>query len=89
MKKAQGISMNVIIIATIALLVLVISSVIFIGRTGQWGVQVSNCISKGGQCLVKEITTPSMGCNTDYPTPYPAWSCEKTTEVCCINIDLG
>jgi hypothetical protein len=37
MKKAQGISLNVIIIAAIALLVLVILSVIFMGRMGIFG----------------------------------------------------
>jgi hypothetical protein len=49
-KKAQGISMNVIIIAAIALLVLVILSVIFIGRMGSFGQQTGSCESQGGTC---------------------------------------
>ena len=49
-KKAQGISMNVIIIAAIALLVLVILSVIFMGRMGVFSPGVSDCENKGGVC---------------------------------------
>lgn len=49
-KKAQGMSMNVIIIAAIALLVLVVLSVIFIGRMGQFGQQTGACDKQGGTC---------------------------------------
>ena len=38
--KAQGISINVIIVAIIALLVLVVLTVIFGGRMGLWNEQV-------------------------------------------------
>jgi len=48
--KAQGISMNVIIIAAIALLVLVILSVIFLGKMGGFGKGVGDCTNKGGTC---------------------------------------
>ena len=44
--KAQGISVNVIIIAAIALLVLVILSVIFIGRLGGFGAEVGISTNK-------------------------------------------
>ncbi len=37
MKKAQGISINTIIIAAIALIVLVVLIAIFTGRIGIWG----------------------------------------------------
>jgi len=37
MKKAQGISINVIIVAAIALVVLVVLLVVFTGRMGIWG----------------------------------------------------
>jgi hypothetical protein len=42
-KKAQGMSMNVIIIAAIALLVLVILAVIFIGRMGTTRTGIEQC----------------------------------------------
>ena len=78
MKKAQGISLNVIIIAAIALLVLVILSVIFMGRMGTFGTEANDCVNKGGQCLDE--------CGDDYPTPYTAWTCAEEEEVCCIAI---
>ena len=53
-KKAQGISLNVIIIAAIALLVLVILSVIFMGRMGIFGQETAGtryCVDTlGGTC---------------------------------------
>ena len=78
MKKAQGISLNVIIIAAIALLVLVILSVIFMGRMGTFGREASDCENKGGKCLSE--------CDDDYPTRYTAWTCPAEEDVCCIAI---
>ena len=78
MKKAQGISLNVIIIAAIALLVLVILSVIFMGRMGTFGTQTNDCENKGGSCLET--------CEGDYPTPYTAWTCPEEGQTCCIAI---
>ena len=50
MKKAESLSMNTIIIAAIALLVLVIVSIIFMSRMG-WFVKASNDCSKvKGSC---------------------------------------
>lgn len=77
MKKAQGISLNVIIIAAIALLVLVILSVIFMGRMGTFGTETNDCENKGGKCLDE--------CDEDYPTPYSAWTCPED-EICCIAV---
>ena len=45
-KKAQGISINTIIIAAIALIVLVVLITIFTGYTGQWGKKVGRVESK-------------------------------------------
>ena len=47
-KKAQGLSMNVIIIAAIALLVLVVLAIIFIGRMGKTTESIDAC---QGQCI--------------------------------------
>jgi len=78
-KKAQGISINVIIIAAIALLVLVILSVIFMGRMGTFGTTSKDCIAQGGQCL--------DACGGDHPTPYSAWTCTgvNAEKSCCIS----
>ena len=49
-RKAQGISINVIIIAAIALMVLVIISIIFIGRMGKTREEIDKCQTNGGTC---------------------------------------
>lgn len=75
-KKAQGMSMNVIIIAAIALLVLVILSVIFIGRMGGFGEETAGCATRGGTCY-------SGSCPAG-TTPFSA-KCEEG-ESCCLPI---
>lgn len=60
MKKAQGLSLNVIIIAAIALLVLVILSVVLLGRFGIFATGVSECEKQPGH-----VCTPDAGCTTD------------------------
>jgi hypothetical protein len=50
-KKAQNLSMNVIIIAALALLVLVILSVIFMNRSGQFVIDSKKCEASGGVCV--------------------------------------
>jgi len=82
-KKGQGISMNVIIVAAIALLVLVVLSIIFLGRTGDFGKGVADCENKGGQC------ESGGDCTTDadeYNTKFPGWKCPTTTDACCIKL---
>ncbi len=87
-KKAQGISMNVIIIAAIALLVLVVLSVIFMGRSAQFSEQIAACESNGGKCGA--ICGDEDSGTESYPTPYSAWgkSCQDKYEgdkpTCCI-----
>jgi len=49
-KKAQDLSLNVIIIAALTLLVLVILAVIFMGRTGMFRKESGDCGTVGGFC---------------------------------------
>lgn len=84
MKKAQGISINVIIVAAIALLVLVILSVIFIGRIGTFSTAVGECTNKGGVCAP---TTES--CPAENPQIFPDWKCpdkDEEAQKCCIKV---
>ncbi|MFC1691542.1 hypothetical protein ACFL0W_05170 [Nanoarchaeota archaeon] len=53
-KKAQGISMSVIVVAAIALLVLVVLAIIFLGRTSTFTAGVSSCGNNGGTCVESE-----------------------------------
>ena len=84
-KKAQGISINVIIIAAIALLVLVVLSIIFLGRLGVFSKQVNECENKGGKCFVLGGSDCATVSNGEYPTAFTAWSCPNEGETCCIS----
>ena len=64
-QKAQGISINTVIIAAIALIVLVVLVAIFTGRIGLFskGIgEVSTCKSLGGTCI-------SVQCSQSTGTP--------------------
>ena len=80
MKKGQGLSLTTIVVAAISLLVLVILSVIFIGRMGGFAGQVGECENKGGKCAI----TCGIDDAVNYPTQYAAWTCNEG-EVCCIS----
>lgn len=83
-KKAQNISMNVIIIALLGLIVLVVIVSIFSGKIGLFNKSVGGtCKDQGGECMVK--------CNSDYPVRIIAKGCDsegkdntKETGPCCI-----
>ena len=50
-KKSQALSMNTIIIAALALLVLAIVSLLFIGRMNVARQDLNACENNGGQCI--------------------------------------
>ena len=50
MRKAQSLSLNTIIIAALALLVLVIVAVIFTGRAGMFRQESGKCAAYSGTC---------------------------------------
>ena len=81
-KKAQGLSLNVIIVAAIGLLVLVILAVIFIGRAGTTARTVDqcqgDCISDADDCVGQYQRTTSDSCYD--------LSGDKTDEICCITV---
>jgi hypothetical protein len=53
MKKAQGMSLNVIVIAAIVILILIVLSVIFIRGSGTFVERVASCEVKGGMCAAE------------------------------------
>jgi len=72
--------MNMIILAAIALIVLVVLSVIFIGRGKKFSSEVGGCEQKNGKCTSKTdgCNGPNMGqmsCNDD--------------QFCCLNMGEG
>lgn len=81
MKRAQGLSMNLIVMAAIALLILVVLAIIFMGRMGVFGQQVAACKNQGGNCR--------SVCNTDEVEYGPASdACDTQTRgetpICCL-----
>ena len=53
-RKAQGLPMNLIVIAAIALVVMVVLVFIFWGRARSFGTSTASCTEKRGDC--KEIS---------------------------------
>ena len=69
-RKSQGLSMNVIIMAAIGLIVLIVLSVIFIGKGRTFSASASDCKQKGGDCIPKTQSCDGpnlgqMGCDDD------------------------
>ncbi len=91
MKKAQGLSMNVIIIAAIALLVLVILAVIFIGRMGKTTQSIDKC---PGHCMDSQTGDNDADCKAQYGTYYKYTTdpcLDPTTnkpnsQICCVGV---
>ena len=50
MRKAQGLSMNTIIVAALGLIVLIVLVLIFSGRAGWFSKSTSSCAAQGGYC---------------------------------------
>ena len=73
-KKAQGISIRVIIIAAMALVVLFIILSIFSSRSSIFSRNVSSCESNGGRCVAAD----------ECDNPYRGLNCPENGEVCCL-----
>ena len=87
MKKAQGISLNVIIVAAIALLVLVILTLIFTGKMAEWISGVGDCRNKGGRCAAVGENCGEAGTSVEeYPTVYVDYECPRDGEICCLSM---
>jgi uncharacterized protein (UPF0333 family) len=68
-RKKGDISLETIIIAVLALIVLVVLSVIFVSKMREGNTNISGCESKGGKCKVEcgpsEIPTTIGDCSSD------------------------
>lgn len=90
-RRAQGLSMNLIVMAAIALLILVILAFIFMGRMGIFGTGVAECRNQGGTCMLDPCGTPDT-VSAGYDPFHPAdAACDKyskgRTPYCCIKIE--
>lgn len=84
-RKAQGISLNTIIIAAIALLVLVVLSFLLLSRTNNFAETVADCKSANGEVVMESECNQEEGEKAlpQYDVDDPDTA---VTEVCCITI---
>lgn len=73
-KKAQGLTLNTIIIAALVLLVLVILALIFTGRIQIFGSETAACENNGGTCKDSCVENEAE---------YRAAKC-PAEQVCCV-----
>jgi hypothetical protein len=88
-KKGQGLSLNVIIIAALALLVLVILAVIFMGRAGMFRRESGNCGALGGVCSRTGCTGDfqrSIGYDCDLDGDGSSNEGQTIDGTCCISV---
>ncbi|MFH2019898.1 MAG: hypothetical protein ABIJ34_00640 [archaeon] len=88
MKKAQSISINTIVVAAIALIVMVLIMMIFTGNMSRFKRNTDSCENNGGTCIADN--TVEENCAAPYGRVRGDYSCYKGTEVdktkvCCVN----
>ena len=79
MKKAQGLSMRMIVVAAIALLVMVVLIFMFYGRAKMFGASTSSCTEKRGECTAAKDCVGSIIGQMDCPEE----------EICCVTFGGG
>jgi len=89
-KKAQGISINAIIVAAIALIVLVVLVAIFTGRMGDWGQGVTEAAKNEceGPTLNGDCVAAIDGCGANQVRAYGAKGC-LSDQICCVAKGAG
>ena len=81
-KKSQGLSINVVILAVIALAVLVVVIMIFTRQIGKTSENLGSCLTKGGECADKNGQCPE-----GHPVKiFVSGGCKDTNpkNLCCI-----
>ncbi len=95
MKKAQGLSMNVIIIAALALIVLVILAVVFMNKIGGFVTETDTCENNGGRCVYNyekgenpcgEYERIKTGRN--YICPGADLEDDSDNGICCVGVNV-
>ena len=85
MKKAQGMSLNVIIIAILALLVLVVLAMIFTGRIGIFTKETKSCGTLGNNAV---CVADASECGGADQKAMGSYACPEEG-VCCLNVAGG
>lgn len=74
--KAQGLSLNTIVIAALVLIVMVVVIAIFTGGVGEIGGWFGECTSKGAKCSLPDA------CESKGGIEVPGRGCGEN-EICC------
>jgi hypothetical protein len=94
-KKAEGLSLTTIVVAALALLVLIVLSVIFVGKMARTQEKGKDCVLRGGVCYgidtgatckdhgANLITHPDAECLKTTPNADGSRDTDKT-KICCI-----
>ena len=84
-RKAQSMSINVIVIAALALLVLVVLSFVFLNQARRTSAETSSCINNGGTCtdLPAGAASSADACTSSRVLNY---KCEAEEQGCCLNV---
>lgn len=87
MRKAQGMSLNVIIIAALGLLVLVVLAIIFTGRTGVFVREVEKCagtcVELREDCIGPYSKIVTQACDLDGDGK---WTTKVEDGYCCVTV---
>ena len=93
MKKGQGLSLNVIIIAAIALIVLVVLVAIFTGRMGEWTAGIKRTETKYcstvpadkiGSSISGTVKLSSEGCTGGELQIHGVFEDVQVGRICCV-----
>ena len=80
-KRAQGLSINVIILVVIGLIVLVVLLSIFNKQSGNTVKFLESCGARGGTCESSGVCSDNNG------RVLPEINCPESNEVCCVGSD--
>ena len=86
-RKAQGMPINVIIIAVLALIVLVVLVAIFTGRVRIFSETLQSCTAKQGRCEPYDGTFPK--CPSSNQAVITNTECDSKKEIkliCCVQV---
>ena len=89
-KRAQSISINTIVVAAIALVVMVLLVMIFTGNLTRWRRSTDRCESRGGVCIDEDYIEDR--CSQEYQRvtrDYPCFDFEGKVDddkVCCVTV---
>ncbi|HLC60951.1 MAG TPA: hypothetical protein VJJ52_05995 [Candidatus Nanoarchaeia archaeon] len=84
-RRSQGMPVNVIIIAVLALIVLVVLTIIFTGRIRIFSSTLESCQAKQGQCETGPFCSSNKALVTGTNCPETAQD-KPNKKICCVQV---